>query len=81
MTAPICPYCKRPLDPVLPQMPDETKISALNLPARVRNLLQNEGIESLSQLRKLTFMDLLRIPGCGRKSIELIQSLQTDPDT
>jgi DNA-directed RNA polymerase alpha subunit len=75
MTAPICPYCKRPLEPILPQMPDDTNLRALNLAPRVRNILISEGIESLGQLRKLHFLDLLRIPGCGRKTIESIQTL------
>jgi DNA-directed RNA polymerase alpha subunit len=51
-------------------------IDELNLPYRIENILKSEGIHAIGELAKKTEIELLKIPGLGRKSLqEIINSL------
>lgn len=54
------------------------KIDELFLSVRASNVLINAGVEKIGELARLTENQLLRLPNCGRKSVEEIKdALQT----
>lgn len=56
-------------------LPDpSSKIEALCLTQRTTNVLRKEGIETIAELLEMTYIDILKLPSCGKKSTKEIES-------
>jgi len=81
--------CRAALKEMAPQLSTllTPTLEVLDLPTRARNALEIEGIRTIPQLRRLTDLELLRMPNMGRKSVAAIKvalarrgrRLMTDP--
>lgn len=54
---------------------DDTQIDATNLPARLRNALARAGIRTAGEVRNLSDVDLLGLPGVGRSSFRMLRKM------
>lgn len=54
---------------------DGTQIDATNLPARLRSALARAGIRTADEVRNLSDVDLLSLPGVGRSSFRMLRKM------
>ncbi len=56
------------LDPK-PELPDETPISDVELPARIRSVLEAAGLETVGEVREISDETLLSFQDLGKTSL------------
>jgi DNA-directed RNA polymerase alpha subunit len=52
-----------------PELPDDTPISAVDLPIRVRNILSAAGLETVGEVRETADETLLSFQDFGKRSV------------
>lgn len=50
-----------------------TPLTALGLTVRTHNILERDGVYSVEQLKEVSKIDLLRMPGMGKKGIREVE--------
>jgi DNA-directed RNA polymerase alpha subunit len=58
-----------------PALPDETPISRVNLPTRIRNVLTAEGIKTVGEARETSDETLLSFQDLGKGSVAELRQL------
>jgi len=64
-----------------PALPDETPISRVNLPTRIRNVLTAEGIKTVGEARETSDETLLSFQDLGKGSVAELRQLLGLPST
>ena len=64
-----------------PALPDETPISKVNLPTRIRNVLTAEGIKTVGEARETPDETLLSFQDLGKGSVAELRQLLGLPST
>ena len=62
----------RPLDPI-PELPDNTPISDVDFPARIRSVLVDAGLKTVGQVRETPDEVLLSFLDFGKGSVTLLR--------
>jgi DNA-directed RNA polymerase alpha subunit len=62
------------LDPT-PELPDDTALSNVRMPSRVRNALERAGIKSIGDLRSVSYKDLSRKRYIGLGSLAFLRRM------
>ena len=60
------------LDPT-PELPDDTPIGDVELPARIRNVLQAAGLKTVGEVRETSDETLLSFQDLGKGSVALVR--------
>jgi DNA-directed RNA polymerase alpha subunit len=60
------------LDPI-PELPDNTPISEVDLPARIRNVLADAGLKTVGEVRESSDDMLLSLQDLGKGSVALLR--------
>src|SRR5260370_42704094 len=60
------------LDPT-PELPDDTPISEVEFPARIRNVLEAAGLKTVGEVRETSDDTLLSFQGFGKGSVTLFR--------
>lgn len=68
------------LDPT-PGLPDDTPISDVELPARIRNALEAAGLETVGEVRETADETLLSFQDLGKSSVAHIREALGSPST
>jgi DNA-directed RNA polymerase alpha subunit len=68
------------LDPT-PELPDDTPISGVELPARIRNVLAAAGMETVGDVREISDETLLSFQDLGKGSLVLLRETLGLPST
>jgi DNA-directed RNA polymerase alpha subunit len=68
------------LDPT-PGLPDDTPISDVELPARIRNALEAAGLETVGEVRETADETLLSFQDLGKSSVAHIRETLGSPST
>lgn len=68
------------LDPT-PGLPDDTPISEVELPTRIRNALVAAGIETVGEVRETADETLLSFQDLGKSSVAHIRETLGSPST
>ena len=68
------------LDPT-PGLPDDTPISDVELPARIRNALVAAGLETVGEVRETADETLLSFQDLGKSSVAHIRETLGSPST
>lgn len=50
-----------------------TPLTALGLTVRTHNILERDGVYSVEQLKEVSKIDLLRMPGMGKKGLREVE--------
>lgn len=61
----------------IPKVKVTTKLTEINFPARIENVMRNINAETIGDVTLLTEPDLLANPNLGRKSVSLIKKVLT----
>lgn len=61
------------IDPT-PDLPNKTPIADLNLPTRIRNALEGNGLETVGDIRETSDRNLLSFQGVGARSLKFLRS-------
>ena len=70
----------KPLDPT-PELPDDTPISGVKFPSRVRNVLAAAGLETVGDVREISDETLLSFQDLGKGSLVLLRETLGLPST
>jgi DNA-directed RNA polymerase alpha subunit len=68
------------LDPI-PELPDNTPISEVDLPARIRNVLADAGLKTVGEVRESSDDMLLSLQDLGKGSVALLRERLGLPST
>jgi DNA-directed RNA polymerase alpha subunit len=68
------------LDPT-PELPDDTPISGVEFPSRVRNVLEAAGLETVGDVREISDETLLSFQDLGKGSLVLLRETLGLPST
>jgi DNA-directed RNA polymerase alpha subunit len=68
------------LDPT-PELPDETPISGVEFPARIRNVLAAAGLETVGEVREISDETLLSFQDVGKGSLVHLRETLGLPST
>ena len=68
------------LDPT-PELPDETPISGVEFPARIRNVLAAAGLETVGEVREISDETLLSFQDLGKGSLVHLRETLGLPST
>jgi DNA-directed RNA polymerase alpha subunit len=64
-----------------PELPDDTPTDAINLPTRIRNVLNTAGLKRVGEIRELTDEALLSLPDLGKGSVAYLRETLGLPST
>jgi hypothetical protein len=62
------PYVRTMLNPTL-ELPDDTPISQVQFPTRIRNVLAVAGLKTVGEVREASDAMLISLPDLGRRSV------------
>jgi DNA-directed RNA polymerase alpha subunit len=68
------------LDPT-PELPDDTPISGVEFPARIRNVLAAAGLETVGEVREISDETLLSFQDLGKGSLVHLRETLGLPST
>ena len=68
------------LDPT-PELPDDTPISDVEFPARIRNVLAAAGLKTVGEVREISDDTLLSFQDCGKGSVAQLRETLGLPST
>jgi len=68
------------LDPT-PELPDDTPISDVEFPARIRNVLAAAGLQTVGEVRETSDDTLLSLPDLGKSSVAQLRATLGLPST
>jgi DNA-directed RNA polymerase alpha subunit len=68
------------LDPA-PELPDDTPIGDVKLPARIRNVLEAAGLKTVGEVRETSDDILLSFNDCGKTSVAYLREALGLPST
>jgi DNA-directed RNA polymerase alpha subunit len=68
------------LDP-RPELPDDTLISDVEFPARIRNVLAAADLKTVGEVREISDDTLLSFQDCGKSSVALLRETLGLPST
>ena len=61
------------LDPT-PDFPDDTPIAGIQFPTRIRNVLANQGLTTVGDVRDASDKTLMALPDLGLRSIAYLRA-------
>ena len=56
-----------------PELPDDTPTETINLPTRIRNVLNAAGLRTVGEIRETSDEILLSLPDLGRGSVTYLR--------
>jgi DNA-directed RNA polymerase alpha subunit len=68
------------LDPT-PELPDDTLISDVEFPSRIRNVLAAAGLKTVGEVREISDDTLLSFQDCGKGSVAQLRETLGLPST
>jgi DNA-directed RNA polymerase alpha subunit len=64
-----------------PELSDDTPISDVNLPTRIRNVLVTAGLKTVGEVREISDEILLSFNDCGKNSVAYLRGALGLPST